>query len=416
MTPSSFKIEKNCRGCGSATLQRVLPLGEVPLANSLLNKDQIKERDEYFPLTLALCTTCSLAQIEETIDPEKLFRNYFYQSSFSQTTLQHAAQLADAVVARFKLNDKSLVAEIASNDGYLLKNYKKQGVPVIGIEPAQNIAKIAVEQNGVPTIAEFFGRAVAEKMVRDGVRADIIHANNVLAHVPAINDVLAGFRTLLKPDGSVISESPYLRDMINKLEFDTIYHEHLFYYSLKSQDFLFKKAGLTIYDVEEIDIHGGSLRIFAKPSDSPNLQLTPRLQALMQAETKLGVDTIDYFLKFKARVEKFRTDIRAQIADLKAQGKRIAAYGASAKGSTLIHYCDIGNSLDYIVDKSTLKQNHFCPGYHLPIHDPKFLLEDKPDYVLLLTWNFADEILKQQETYRKAGGQFIVPIPEIKIV
>lgn len=412
----AFAEEQSCRGCQKSPLQTILRLGETPLANSLLKESELTRAERFFPLTLTLCTNCSLVQLKETVDPKEMFSDYLYFSSFSQTMLDHAQRLSERVIERFKLSSSSLVMEIASNDGYLLKNYLQKNIPVLGIEPAANVARVAQEKHKIPTECAFFNEELALKLRARGQRADIIHANNVLAHVPGINSVLRGCAALLKDEGLLITESPYLLEMIKHLEFDTIYHEHIFYYSLTAQDFLFKQAGLTIFDFDELDIHGGSLRLYAGPSQSTAHKVSDKVQKALAHEKSLKISSVEFYQDFKTRTERFKKELRALLSQLKAQGKRIAAYGASAKGSTLLNYCEVGReSLDYIVDRSTAKQGHFSPGTHLPIYDPAYLLKDRPDYVLLLTWNFQKEILEQQTAYRQGGGKFIIPIPEIVI-
>ena len=412
-----FKQELKCRACLSPSLETVLPLGNTPLANNLIPPSKVGNVEHIFPLTLCLCTECSLVQIKETVDPKEMFSNYLYLSSFSQTMLNHAREISLALIDKFRLTEKSLVIEIASNDGYLLKNYVERNIPVLGIEPAKNIAAVAEESNKIPTLCEFFGIELARKLSKEGKKADIIHANNVLAHVPDINGVLSGLSLLLKDNGVVVSESPYLIDMIDNLEFDTIYHEHLFYYSMTALDILYKRCGLTIFDIDHLDIHGGSLRIYAKKSNSANIQISSRVKDLLALEKSRGVNKVQFYEDFAKKTLQFKLEINKLLKDLKRQGKRIAAYGASAKGSTLMNFCEIGkNYLDYIVDRSSVKQGFFGPGTQLEIFDPIKLLEDKPDYVLLLTWNFAEEILKQQSRFREQGGKFIVPIPNITIL
>jgi len=352
-------------------------------------------------------------QITETVPPEQLFRDYLYFSSFSDTMLRHAQELVGQAIDERHLDGSSLAVEIASNDGYLLQYYRDAGVPVLGIEPARNIARVA-EERGIPTVAEFFGAEVAQGLVRDGHRADVMHANNVLAHVSNLNSVVAGIATLLKPDGVAIIETPYVKDLIDHTEFDTIYHEHLCYYSLTALDRLFQRHGLTIVDVERLPIHGGSLRVFAGHDAT---RQTGRVRDLLQEEDAWGVGDAAFYAGFGAKVTRLRDSLRSLLADIKADGKRIAAYGASAKGSTLLNYCGIGrDTLDFVVDRSTVKQGHYTPGTRLPIYAPETLLDNKPDYVLLLTWNFADEILVQQATFRQQGGRFIIPIPEPRVV
>ena len=406
----------HCRSCGGADLFPILDLGKMPLANSLLTAKQIDLAEERFPLALALCRNCALVQITESVSPDKLFREYLYFSSFSDTMLRHAQALVEKLIPLRGLDENSLAAEIASNDGYLLQFYRQRNIPVLGIEPAVNIARVA-EQNGIRTISEFFGQDLARQLVKRGERADVIHANNVLAHVPDLNGVVAGFSLFLKESGIVVSESPYVKDMIDHVEFDTIYHEHLCYYSLTALDHLFGRHGLRIYDVEHLPIHGGSLRIYAchdRPDTPPRSEA---VRQMLRDEASWGVGEADFYSNFGDRVVALRDQLLALLGHLKGEGKRIATYGASAKGSTLLNYFGIGSeTLDFVADRSTHKQGLFAPGMRLPILAPEALLEQQPNYVLLLTWNFAEEILAQQAEYRARGGKFIVPIPDVRIV
>jgi len=406
-----------CRSCGAEDLRTILSLGRTPLANSLIAPDDLKTPEETFPLDLIFCPACTLVQIAETVSPEKLFREYLYFSSYSDTMLEHAATLCRRITQSRELNERSLVIEIASNDGYLLQYYGQQSIPVLGIEPAVNIASVARER-GIDTISEFFNAELATRLSNSGAQADVIHANNVLAHVANLNDFVAGLKLLLKDTGLAIIEVPYVKEMIDRCEFDTIYHEHLCYFSLTALDKLFRRHSLRISAFELLEIHGGSLRVFVESRDAAatDSAVTP-VADWLRKEEEWGVGNIDFYQQFAAKVETLRRDLVEKLNGLKADGKQIAAYGASAKGSTLLNYFGIGKErLDFVVDRSPVKQGLFTPGTHLPIYAPEKLLEDQPDYVLLLTWNFAAEILKQQRAYRQRGGRFIIPLPEVTVV
>lgn len=404
--------ETTCRSCTRADLVPVLSLGRTPLANSLLTCAQVASPEPTYPLDMVFCPHCSLVQITETVPPELMFSEYLYFSSFSDTMLRQAEVLTRRLIDERGLDRHSLVAEVASNDGYLLQYYTAADVPVLGIEPARNIAQVAQER-GIRTLCDFFGAELARRLVGEGQQADVIHANNVLAHVPDLNGVAAGIRTLLKDDGVAVVEAPYVKEMIDHTEFDTIYHEHLCYFSLTALERLFRRHGLSVVDVERLPIHGGSLRVFLSKGASPSLAV----RQLLDEEARWGVDQPTFYAAFRARVQRLRDELCRLLDGLKADGKRIAVYGASAKGSTLLNYCGIGQeTLDFVVDRSTFKQGRYTPGTHLPIYAPQKLLEARPDYVLLLTWNFREEILAQQAEYRRGGGKFIIPIPELTIV
>lgn len=407
-----------CRACGGRNLETVLDLGLMPLANSLIASEDDLNAETRVPLVFVSCPVCGLAQITETVPPEKMFSDYSYFSSYSETMLQHARDVVSRLTLNRKLNRDSLVIEIASNDGYLLQYFVSKNIPVLGIEPAENVASVAIEQRKIPTIVEFFGTALAQRLQYEGRQADVIIANNVFAHVPDINGFLRGIRLVLKPSGVAVIEVPYLVNLLEKCQFDTIYHEHLCYFSVTAVDALLKANGLRLIDVEHVSVHGGSIRIFAGRDDVPASGMNiagSNVQIFLSKEKEsLYSEDRKFFREFSRRAEMIKNKT-IEWFSIQA-GKSIAAYGAAAKGCIFLNFCGLTEKyVSFVVDKNPAKQNRRMPGTHQPVYDPTVLLERHPDFVLILPWNIAAEVVRQESIYHEKGGRFVVAIPDIRI-
>jgi len=408
-----------CRFC-SAPLELVLAdLGSSPLANSYLAPDELDRAEKFYPLCVRVCERCWLCQLPEAASPEEIFSDYAYFSSYSTSWVDHAARYVEAMIGRFAFGPAHQVIEIASNDGYLLRHFRERGVPVLGIEPAANVARAAREL-GIETEVRFFGVETARDLVARGRRADLLLGNNVLAHVPDLNDFVAGLAIVLAPAGVLTMEFPHLVRLVAENQFDTIYHEHFSYLSLVAVERVFSAHGLELFDVEELPTHGGSLRVFAQrrgEGAQPRQQVTPRVAELLAREWALGVETASYYESFAERVRETKRKLLAFLIEAKGAGKSIVGYGAPAKGNTLLNYCGVRRDfLDYTVDRSPHKQGQFLPGTRIPIHAPERIFETRPDYVLVLPWNLKEEIAAQMSGISEWGGRFVVAIPEVTVL
>lgn len=416
MTQSSSAKPIVCRGCGAPVTRTLVDLGNMPLVNLYPPIEGPAKPEPRFPLHARVCDACSLVQIENIVPPQDLFSDYAYFSSFSDAWLDHSRRYAEAAIRRFVLGSQSLVVEIASNDGYLLKNFIKAGVPVLGVDPAANVVKVAIAA-GVPTRVDFFGKAVAQDLAQQGKRADLVCANNVFAHVPDLNDFVSGFKTLLKPNGAISIEVPHVLRLIREVQFDQIYHEHFSYVSFHAARHVLGKHGLRVFDIEEIPTHGGSLRIYACHTENTTHTETPAVSKVLADEVQAGLLKPETYADFASRVDACVKSVRAFLEQAKRNGKTVIGYGAAAKGTILLNHCHAGpDFVDYVVDRSPYKQKSYLPGLRIPIHDPARIAQTKPAYVLILAWNLKDEVMAQMAHVRSWGAKFATPIPLLRVL
>ena len=417
-SPSDVQMQtaaKPCRFCGSPSLKTFIDLGMSPLCQTAPSVEDLAKGETYYPLHVHVCEECFLVQLDVFEQPENIFGNYLYFSSYSDSWLKHCENYCDMMKTRFGLNQRSFVVEVASNDGYLLQYFVKGQVPALGIEPAENVAKVAIEK-GVPTISKFFGTKVAKELVSERGGADLVLGNNVLAQVPDLNDFVEGLKILLKPAGVLTLEFPHLLRLMELNEFDTIYHEHFSYFGFLTTIRILKAHGLRVFDVEELPTHGGSLRIFACRSEDSTHKLKSNVEKVIRDERIAGLDSASGYAAFSAQVQKTKFALLDFLLKAAQEGKSVAGYGAPGKSATLIHYCGIGKDLiQYTVDRSPHKQGRFLPGSRIPIYHPDRIAETKPDYVIILPWNLKDEIMRQLDYIREWGGRFVVPIPKVAI-
>jgi hypothetical protein len=408
--------EAPCRFCGTALRHTFVDLGMSPLCESYVSLEKLNQMEPFYPLHVQVCEKCYLVQLQAYVSREEIFTEYAYFSSFSDSWLQHASNYADQMVSQFGLNDGSFVVELASNDGYLLQYFVRKGIPCLGIEPAINVAQVAIE-NGVPTLAKFFGEQAAQELAAEGKFADLLLANNALAQVPDVNDFVKGMKILLAPQGVVTVEFPHLMRLMEENQFDTIYHEHFSYFSFLTAENIFGAHGLTLFDVEELATHGGSLRIYARHTEDGSKPVGARVTELRQREIAAGFTQMVTYSNFAERVKETKRKLLEFLLRVKREGKTVAGYGAPGKGNTMLNYCGIRTDfLDYTVDRNPYKQGKFLPGTHIPILHPDKIRETKPDYVLILPWNLKDEIRQQISYVREWGGKLVVPIPEVEIL
>lgn len=409
-------VNTPCRSCGTVLQHTFVDLGLSPLANSYLKASQLSRMEPFYPLHVWVCHECFLVQLDTVIGPEELFSDYAYFSSYSDSWLDHARTYADSVVKRFNLNQDSRIVEIASNDGYLLQFFAAKAIPVLGIEPASNVAEEAVNR-GIRTLVRFFGNEVARRLAADGERADLIIGNNVLGHVPDLNGFISGLKILLRRNGVITLECPHLMRLMEENQFDTIYHEHLSYFSLLTIRTLLNRHGLKIFDVEELSTHGGSLRVYACDQQDEEKTVGQRVRDLLSREEQAGFKQLEHYLSFGDQVKKTKRKLLDFLITAKQEGKSIAGYGAPAKANTLLNYCGVRTDfIDYTVDRSPHKQGRFLPGTRIPIYSPERIRETTPDYLLILPWNLKDEIMEQMSHIRNWNGRFVVPIPEVAVL
>ena len=406
-----------CRFCGSPLEQTFADLGMSPVSNAFLKREQLNLKEPFYPLHAYVCSGCLLVQLEQFESPDAIFNDeYAYFSSFSDSWLKHAKEYADAMVRRFGFDPSSFVVEIASNDGYLLQYFVEKKIPVLGVEPSANVAE-AARKKGVDTLVKFFGVDTAKELAAKGRKADLLLGNNVLAHVPDLNDFVAGMKILLKPDGVITMEFPHLLRLMRENQFDTIYHEHFSYFSFLTVEKVFARHGLTLFDVQPLSTHGGSLRIFAKHAEDRSKAITNAVNALLAEERGANLDKLSTYDEFAEKVRITKRKLLQFLIQAKEGGKSVAAYGAPAKGNTLLNYCGVRTDfIDYAVDRSPHKQGMFLPGTHIPIFEPERIFETKPDYLLILPWNLKEEIVQQMSGIRAWGGRFVVPIPEVAVI
>jgi SAM-dependent methyltransferase len=405
-----------CRHCGEELNNTFLDLGSSPPSNSYLTEQSLKEPEKWYPLKVMVCDSCWLVQTEDFVGAGEMFsEDYAYFSSFSTTWLDHAERYVEKVVSRFGLTGDKTVVEIAANDGYLLQYVKAKGIPCYGIEPTSSTAEAAREK-GIEIIEDFFGVVKAEELVSQQRQADLMAANNVLAHVPDINDFVKGFAQLLKPDGVATFEFPHLLNLVEQNQFDTVYHEHYSYLSLTAVQKIFEENGLSVFDVEELPTHGGSLRVYAQQSDTGQQTVADSVARLRTKEDDAGMSTIDYYHGFQEQVEKVKTDFLSFLLDARKQGKRVAGYGAAAKGNTMMNFAGIRPDLvSYVVDRNPAKQGKYMPGSRIPIVSEERIKQDMPDYIVILPWNLKDEVMAQLDYVREWSAEFVVAVPELSI-
>jgi 2-polyprenyl-3-methyl-5-hydroxy-6-metoxy-1,4-benzoquinol methylase len=405
-----------CRFCGAALVRTFIDLGMSPLCETYPAAEELNRGETFYPLHVYVCGKCFLVQLEQYESPEAIFSDYAYFSSYSDSWLKHARNYCQKMTERFSLNAKSFVVEVASNDGYLLQYFVQRNVPVLGIEPAANVAKVAAEEKKVPTLVKFFGAQLARDLVANDQAADLVLGNNVLAQVPDLNDFVEGLKILLKPAGVLTLEFPHLLRLMEHNEFDTIYHEHFSYFSLLTTERILEAHGLRIFDVEELASHGGSLRVYACRAEDQSHDTQASVRKLTGAEQAAGLASLDGYRQFSLQVKRTKWALLDFLLTAAEQGKSVAGYGAPGKSATLLHYCGIGKDLiQYTVDRSPYKQGRFLPGTHIPIHHPDKIRETQPDYVVILPWNLKDEIVKQLQFIREWGGRFVVPIPKVEV-